>query len=69
MMGEVCPMSQQFYTVRQTAEILNVSYMMAFRKVTEKEFPSIRMGRKILVPAAFIDRLITQAMTNAPAEA
>ena len=59
----------QFYTVRQTAEILNVSYMMAFRKIAGKEFPSIRMGRKILVPATFIDRLIAQAMASAPAEA
>ena len=58
-------MPSQFYSVRQTAEVLNVSYQTAFRKVTDKEFPSIRLGRKILVPAAFIDSLIKNAMAGA----
>ena len=57
-------MSAQFLTIRQTAEALNVSYMMVFRKISEKEFPSIRLGRKILVPATFIDNLITNAMSG-----
>jgi excisionase family DNA binding protein len=55
-------MPQQFYTVRQTADILNVSYQTAFRKITKKEIPSMRMGRKILVPSVFIDNLVSQAM-------
>ena len=57
-------MSSQFYSIRQTAEVLNVSYQTAFRKITEKEIPSIRMGKKVLVPAAFIESLITQAMSE-----
>ena len=66
-------MPKQFYTVRQTAEILSVSYLTVFRKITDKEFPSMRLGRKILVPAAFIDSLVASAMAGtkppAPAEA
>jgi excisionase family DNA binding protein len=58
-------MPKQFYTVRQTAEALNVSYQTVFRKVTDKEFPSMRLGRKILVPAAFIDSLVTETMSGA----
>jgi excisionase family DNA binding protein len=58
-------MSSQFYSVRQTAEVLNVSYQTAFRKITEKEFPSIRMGKKILVPIAFVENLVAQAMSGA----
>jgi len=60
-------MPSKFYTVRQAAEVLNVSYQTAFRKVTDKEFPSIRMGRKILVPAAFIDGLVDRAMSGTKA--
>ena len=60
-------MPKQFLTVRQTAEALNVSYLTAFRKVTKKEFPSIRLGRKILVPSAFIDSLVVRAMSEAKA--
>ena len=58
-------MSAQFLTVRQTAEALNVSYMLVFRKIANKEIPSARMGRKILVPAKFIEDLITNAMSGA----
>ena len=62
-------MTKQFYTVRQTAEALNVSYQTVFRKITEKEIPSIRIGRKILVPTIFIDNLVTQAQSTVPAKA
>ena len=58
-------MKNEFYTVRQTAETLNISYQTVFRKVSGKEIPSIRMGRKILVPSVFIDSLISQAMSEA----
>jgi excisionase family DNA binding protein len=60
-------MSLQFYSVRQTAEILNVSYQTVFRKITDKEFPSTRIGRKILVPVAFIESLANQAMSRVKA--
>jgi excisionase family DNA binding protein len=54
-------MSNQFYTVRQIADALNVSYQTVFRKITDKEFPSIRMGRKILVPVSFLKELEEKA--------
>lgn len=62
-------MAERFYSVRQTAEILNVSYLTAYRKITDKEIPSIRLGRKILVPAVFIESLVTQALSSVPAGA
>ena len=58
-------MSMQFLTVRQTAEALNVSYMLVFRKIACKEIPSIRIGRKILIPAKFIEDLVTNAISGA----
>jgi excisionase family DNA binding protein len=54
-------MSNQFYTVRQTADVLNVSYQTVFRKVVDKEFPSIRLGRKILIPVSFLKELEEKA--------
>ena len=57
-------MSAQFLTVRQTAEALNVSYMLVFWKIANKEIPSARIGRKILVPAKFIEDLVTQAIAQ-----
>jgi excisionase family DNA binding protein len=61
-------LSNQFYTVRQTADILNVSYQTVFRKITDKEFPSIRIGRKILVPASFLKELEKKAIAFTKAE-
>jgi hypothetical protein len=40
---------------------------MAFRKITEKEIPSIRLGRKILVPVSFVDNLVAQALAGVSA--
>jgi excisionase family DNA binding protein len=57
-------MSKKFYTVRQVAEVLNVSYLTAFRKITNKQIPSIRLGRKILIPTTFVDNLVTQALSG-----
>jgi excisionase family DNA binding protein len=54
-------MSNQFFTIRQTAEALNVSYQTVFRKTSNKEFPSIRLGRKILIPASFLKELEKKA--------
>ncbi|MDR0403457.1 MAG: excisionase family DNA-binding protein [Treponema sp.] len=54
-------MPNQFYTVRQMADALNESYLTVFRKVTDKEFPSIRLGRKILIPASFLKELEEKA--------
>jgi excisionase family DNA binding protein len=65
-------MPSKFYTVRETADTLNVSYQTAFRKITEKEIPSVRLGRKILVPVSFVDNLVSQALagvSSAPAPA
>ena len=55
---------KQFYTVKQTAEALNTSYITIYRKISTKEMPSIKLGKKNLIPVAFIDRLISNAMSS-----
>jgi len=54
----------EFYSLHATAERLGISYLTAFKKVSKKEIPSVRIGRKILVPVAFINTLITKAMSG-----
>jgi excisionase family DNA binding protein len=55
----------QFYTVAQTAETLNVAKLTVYRRTTTGEIPSTRMGRKVLIPAAFIENLVTQTLSGA----
>lgn len=48
-------------TVQEMAELLGISRNHAFRCVQRGEIPSVRIGRRVLIPAAFIDRLLDLA--------
>jgi excisionase family DNA binding protein len=54
----------QFYTVAQTAKALNVVPLTVYRRTATGEIPSTHMGRKVLIPAAFIEKLVAQAMSR-----
>jgi excisionase family DNA binding protein len=58
-------MPQQFYTVAQTAKSLSIAKLTVYRRITSGEIPSTRMGRKVLIPAAYIENLVAQAMSGA----
>jgi excisionase family DNA binding protein len=63
--GEVLSMFQQFYSVAQAAKTLNVAKLTVYRRTATGEIPSTRMGRKVLIPVAYIETLVTRAMTGA----
>jgi excisionase family DNA binding protein len=46
-------------TVEEAAEILGLSRAFAYEAVRRGEIPSIRIGRRILVPKAALDRLLS----------
>jgi len=58
----------KFYTLRQTAEQLSLSYSTAFRKTKTGGIPTIRLSKKILIPAEFIDSLVKSAMSGAKSQ-
>jgi excisionase family DNA binding protein len=45
-------------TVPETARLLGVSRMTAYAAVRAGVIPSIRIGRRVLVPLAALDRLL-----------
>lgn len=45
-------------TVREAAEVLGISRNHAFRCVQRGEIPSFRIGRRLLIPTAFLDALL-----------
>jgi excisionase family DNA binding protein len=49
-------------TVEEAAERLGISRAHAYEAVREGEIPSIRIGRRILVPIAALDKLLGSAM-------
>jgi excisionase family DNA binding protein len=50
-----------FYTVREAARILRVGPSTLYRAIREGDFPAIRLRTRYVVPAAALDRLLTEA--------
>lgn len=47
-------------SVPEAARLLGVSRMTAYSAVCEGTIPSLRIGRRVLVPRAALDRLLAQ---------
>lgn len=43
-------MEKLVYTVRETANILNIGMNKAYELIEQKKIPVVRVGRKFLVP-------------------
>ena len=50
----------QTYTVDEAAEILGIGRNGAYEGVKSGEIPSIRIGKRILVPKAALDRMLAR---------
>jgi excisionase family DNA binding protein len=46
------------YTVPETARLLGISRGAAYAAAAERMIPTIRMGRRLLVPRAALERLL-----------
>lgn len=53
------------YTVDEAAKILQISRPSAFRGIKSGEIPYIRIGRRILVPVAALDKMLESAGSRA----
>ncbi|MFC1847667.1 helix-turn-helix domain-containing protein [Chloroflexota bacterium] len=51
-------------TVEQAAEILGISRPTAYEAIQTGEIPHIRIGRRILVPRAALEKLLANAGTK-----
>ena len=52
-------------TVEEAAELLHISRPSAYQAVKKGEIPVIRIGRRILVPVAALERLLATAGSKA----
>lgn len=53
-------------TVIETAEILGISRTAAYLAVKAGDIPSIRIGRRRLIPLAALETLLNNAALSAP---
>jgi excisionase family DNA binding protein len=52
------PVEQPVMTVDEVAELLSISRASAYEGVKTGEIPSIRIGRRIVVPTAAVRRML-----------
>jgi excisionase family DNA binding protein len=56
----------QFVTVSQAMGILNISRPTIHRKMKTGEIPSVRIGKRVLIPDEFFQLLKNKAMGKIP---
>ena len=59
----------QFVTISQAVGILSISRPTIVRKVSAGEIPSVRLGKRILIPSDFFKQLNDKAMGHLPNKA
>ena len=55
-----------FYTIDETIKILKISKATIQRKLRKNEIPSIKIGRRVLIPGSFFNTLKLLALQNVP---
>lgn len=50
-------------TLRETAKILGIGINQAYQAAERGEIPTIKIGKRLLVPAAQLDRLLEGAVS------
>jgi excisionase family DNA binding protein len=55
--------SRLVLSVPEAAAILGISKALAYELVARKELPSLRLGRRIVVPRAALEGVLGRAMT------
>jgi len=66
--GVIAPVGERLtLTVEEAATLLGISRSFAYEAVTRGEIPSIRIGRRILVPKAALQRMVGAREDAAPA--
>ena len=67
-------MEKLVYTVEETGRILGIGRSSAYEAIRTGQIPSIRIGRRLLVPMVAIERLLkagrsaTEGRRNVPVE-
>jgi excisionase family DNA binding protein len=57
-------MDCKFHTIKNAAELLQVSPLTVWRKIQTGEIPATHLGRRVLIPNEFFDRLKEKAFES-----
>ncbi len=55
---------RKVFTVAEAANQLGISRSLAYELIARNDLPSVRLGRRIIVPATAIDALLATALAT-----
>lgn len=55
-------MEKLVYTVKETANILNIGMNKAYELIEQKQIPVVRVGRKFLVPKQALEKWLLNSV-------
>jgi len=58
---EVTMVTSLVYTIEECADLLSIGRSKAYEAAHTGEIPTIRIGRRLLVPKAALDRMLAEA--------
>jgi excisionase family DNA binding protein len=65
--GVIAPVEDRLvFTVEEAAQLLGISRSFAYEAVNRGEIPSMRIGKRILVPKAALERALAQFGESSP---
>lgn len=56
--GDAMKQDRLTLTVEEAAELLGISRAFAYQLVARNELPSLRLGRRVVIPRRALDRLL-----------
>ena len=59
-------MTKRTYSIPKTAKELGIGRSAAYEAARTGEIPTIKIGKRILVPVAALERMLAQASNDAP---
>ena len=59
-------MNKQTYSIPEAAKVLGIGRTAAYEGARTGQIPTIRIGKRILVPIAALERKLAQASNDAP---
>ena len=62
---EALPTERRTFTVPEAAKALGIGGAAAYEGARTGQIPTIRIGKRILVPVAALERMLEQASNNA----
>jgi excisionase family DNA binding protein len=55
---------RDWLNVAEMAEVMGVSEMTLYRAIANGEFPAVRIGRRLFIPARLLDQLAEAAIST-----